>query len=431
MISRYTLPEMGRLWTDEAKYSAWLEVEIEAAKAMAALGIIPKDVIPAIESKAGFDVDRINEIEREVNHDVIAFLTSVAEKVGPEAKHLHFGMTSSDVLDTSLSLIMKRAAAIIDAKIGVALGKIKELALKYKHSPTIGRTHGVFAEPTTAGLKFAVWYTELSRGRARFAAATERIAVGKISGAVGNFANLDPKVEEMVCARLGLKPAEVSTQVIQRDRHAEFVTALAILASSLEKCATEIRHLQRTEVGEMMEGFAKGQKGSSAMPHKRNPITAERISGIARMVRGYAVSAMENIPLWHERDIAHSSVERVIIPDSCIIVDYGLQKFIDLLSGLVVNEQKMHDNIFLGGGIVFSQRLLLKLAGPVGSREDAYRMVQRNAMAAWEGKGLFKELAKQDADIRKHLKESEIDECFDLTYYTRNVDAIFKRVFGS
>lgn len=422
---------MGKLWTDEAKYGAWLEVEVEAARAMASLGLIPKEAIPAIESRAGFDVDRINEIEREVNHDVIAFLTSVAEKVGPEAKYLHFGMTSSDVLDTSLSLLMKRAAAIIDKKIEIALGKIRDLAMKYKMTPTIGRTHGVFAEPTTAGLKFAIWYTELSRGRARFTAATERIAVGKISGAVGNFANLDPKVEEMVCARLGLKPAEVSTQVIQRDRHAEFITTLAILASSLEKFATEIRHLQRTEVSEMMEGFTKGQKGSSALPHKRNPITAERITGIARMVRGYAVSAMENIPLWHERDIAHSSVERVIIPDSCIIVDYGLQKFIELLSGLVVNDKRMHENIFYGGGIVFSQRLLLKLAGPVGSREDAYCMVQRNAMAAWDSGGSFRDLVKKDTDITKHLNSAEIDECFDLTYYTRHVDAIFARVFRS
>ncbi|MCM2271068.1 MAG: adenylosuccinate lyase [candidate division Zixibacteria bacterium] len=429
MISRYTLPEMGKLWTDEAKYAAWLEVEVEAARAMASMGIIPKEAIPAIESKAGFDVNRINEIEREVNHDVIAFLTSVAEKIGPEAKYLHFGMTSSDVLDTSLSLLMKRAAAIIDKKIESALARIKDLALKYKSTPTIGRTHGVFAEPTTVGLKFAIWYTELSRGKARFAAATERISVGKISGAVGNFANLDPKIEEMVCARLGLRAAEVSTQVIQRDRHAEFITALAILASSLEKFATEIRHLQRTEVSEMMEGFSKGQKGSSAMPHKRNPITAERITGIARMVRGYAISAMENIPLWHERDIAHSSVERVIIPDTCIIVDYGLQKFIDLLAGLVVNEKRMHENIFYGGGIVFSQRLLLKLAGPVGSREEAYRMVQRNAMAAWESNGSFRDLAKQDADISKHLSAAEIDECFDLTYYTKHVDAIFARVF--
>lgn len=429
MIKRYTLPEMGALWTEEAKFQTWLEVEVEAARVMAERHIIPQAAYKAIKAKANFDVKRINEIEKEVNHDVIAFLTSVAEYVGPQAKYLHYGMTSSDVLDTSLSLQMKRAAGIIDKKIATALGVIKKLALAHKRTPCIGRTHGVLAEPTTLGLKFAVWYTELGRARARFAAATERIAVGKLSGAVGNFANLDPAIEEAVCRRLGLRPAEVSTQVVQRDRHAEYVTALALLASSLEKFATEIRNLQRTEIGEMSEGFAKGQKGSSAMPHKKNPITAERITGIARLLRGYALSAMENIPLWHERDIAHSSVERVIIPDSTIIVDYGLQKFIDLLTGLVINEKRMYENIFYGGGLVFSQRLLLKLAGPVGSRETAYRLVQRNALAAFEGKGLFRELVLRDKDITRHLTAAEIGSCFDLDYYLKNVDKIFRRVF--
>ncbi|MEW6050080.1 MAG: adenylosuccinate lyase [Candidatus Zixiibacteriota bacterium] len=430
MIARYTLPEMGALWSEEAKFQTWLEVEIEAARAMAQLRLIPASVARAIENKARFDVARINAIEKEVNHDVIAFLTCVGEYVGKDARYLHFGMTSSDVLDTALSLQMKRAAGIIDAKIVKALALIKGLAKKHKNTPCIGRTHGVLAEPTTAGLKFAMWYTELTRARVRFAAATENISVGKISGAVGNFANLDPKVEEAVCKRLGLKPAEVSTQVIQRDRHAEYILALALLCSSLEKFATEIRNLQRTEIGEMMEGFAKGQKGSSAMPHKRNPITAERITGIARMLRGYAVAAMENVPLWHERDIAHSSVERVIIPDATIVTDYGLEKFIGLLSGLVVNEKRMLENIYYGGGLVFSQRLLLKLAGPAGSRERAYRMVQRNALAASEGKGLFRELVKRDEEVTQYLKEAEIDECFDVAYYTRNVGKIFKRVFG-
>jgi len=429
MIKRYTLPEMGALWTEEAKFQTWLEVEVEAAHVMADRRIIPQAAYKAIKAKAKFDVKRITEIEKEVNHDVIAFLTSVAEYVGPQAKYLHFGMTSSDVLDTALSLQMKRAAGIIDQKIVAALGLIKKLALVHKKTPCIGRTHGVLAEPTTLGLKFAVWYTELGRARARFTSATERIAVGKISGAVGNFANLDPAIEEAVCRRLGLKPAEVSTQVVQRDRHAEYVTTLALLASSLEKFATEIRNLQRTEIGEMSEGFGKGQKGSSAMPHKRNPITAERITGIARLVRGYALSAMENIPLWHERDIAHSSVERVIIPDSTIIVDYGLQKFIDLLAGLVINEKRMYENIFYGGGLVFSQRLLLKLTGPVGSREDAYRLVQRNAMAAFEGKGLFRELVLRDKEILKHVSAADISGCFDLAYYMKNVDKIFRRVF--
>ena len=316
MIERYTLPEMGALWTDQSKYETWLEVEVEAARAMAELKMIPASAFKIIARKAAFSTDRVNKIEAEVNHDVIAFLTAVSEKVGPASRYLHYGMTSSDVLDTALSLQMKRAAAIIDAKVVIALGEIKRLAVKYKMTPCIGRTHGVLAEPTTAGLKFAVWYTELTRRREMLARATKTISVGCISGAVGNFANLDPKVEEKVCKRLGLTPAAVSTQVLQRDRHAEFITALSLLTSSLEKFATEIRNLQRTEIGEMMEGFSKKQKGSSAMPHKRNPITAERISGIARLLRGYAVSAMENVTLWHERDIAHSSVERVMRPMS-------------------------------------------------------------------------------------------------------------------
>jgi adenylosuccinate lyase len=421
---------MGELWSDETKYRTWLEVEVEAARAMARYGIIPKAAFDVIVKKADFDIHRIDEIEREVNHDVIAFLTSVEEYVGEEAKYIHFGMTSSDVLDTALSLNMKRAAVIIDKKIATALKLIKKLAVKYKDAPCIGRTHGVLAEPMTAGLKFAVWYSELDRARARFEDAAEGIAVGKISGAVGNFANLDPKIEAAVCKRLKLQPAAVSTQVLQRDRHAAYLTALALMGSSLEKFATEIRNLQRTEIGEMAEGFSKGQKGSSAMPHKKNPITAERITGIARLLRGYALSGMENIPLWHERDIAHSSVERIIIPDATTIADYGLQKFIDVLSGLVVNQKRMYENIYRGGGLVFSQRLLLKLAGPVGSRDKAYRMVQRNGLLASEGKGLFSELVKADKEISRYLTPSEIDNCFDLRYYTKNVDKVFSRVFG-
>jgi len=430
MIARYTLQEMGALWTDETKFKTWLEVEIEAARAMAKHKIIPMAAFKTIEKKANFDIDRINEIEAEVNHDVIAFLTSVAEFVGEDAKYLHYGLTSSDILDTALALLMKRAAAIIDKKIVTALKVIKALALRYKMTPCVGRTHGVLAEPTTVGLKFALWYTELTRARERFHHATEAVSVGKLSGAVGNFANLDPKIETAVCKRLGLKAAEVSTQVVQRDRHAHYITALALLGSSLEKFATEIRNLQRTEIGEMAEGFTKGQKGSSAMPHKKNPITAERITGIARLLRGYAVSAMENIPLWHERDIAHSSVERIIIPDTTIIADYALHKFIELLRGLVINEKRMLENIFYRGGLVFSQRLLLKLADPVGSREKAYRLVQKHGLAAAEGKGLFRELVKSDREIRQYLSDAEIDSCFDLGYYTRHVDKIFKRVFG-
>ncbi len=429
MIERYTLPEMGALWGDEAKFRSWLEVEIEAARAMARHKLIPAKAVKVIEKKADFDIDRINEIEAEVNHDVIAFLTSVSEFVGEEAKYLHFGMTSSDMLDTALALTLKRASAIIDKKLATVLKQIKSLALKHKKTPCMGRTHGVLAEPTTAGLKFAVWYTELNRRRAMFKKATEGISVGMISGAVGNFANLDPKIEAEVCRGLKLRPAEVSTQVIQRDRHAEYVTSLALVASSLEKFATDIRNLQRTEIGEMAEGFTKGQKGSSAMPHKKNPITAERITGIARLLRGYALAAMENVPLWHERDIAHSSVERIILPDATIIIDYGLQKFIGLLSGLVVDRKRMLENVYYKGGVVFSQRLLLKLTGLVGSRDQAYRMVQRHAMAAVAGQGLFRENVSNDSDIGKYLNKHEIDECFDLAHYTRHVDAVFKRVF--
>ena len=430
MIERYTLPEMGALWSDEAKFRTWLEVEIEAARAMARHKLIPAKAVKVIEKKADFDIDRINEIEAEVDHDVIAFLTSVSEFVGEEAKYLHFGMTSSDMLDTALALTLKRASAIIDKKLAMALKQIKSLALKHKKTLCMGRTHGVLAEPTTAGLKFAVWYTELSRRREMFKKATEGISVGMISGAVGNFANLDPRIETEVCRRLKLRPAEVSTQVIQRDRHAEYLTSLALVATSMEKFATEIRNLQRTEIGEMAEGFTKGQKGSSAMPHKKNPITAERITGIARLLRGYSLAAMENVPLWHERDIAHSSVERVILPDATIVLDYGLQKFIGLLSGLVVDRERMLENVYYKGGVVFSQRLLLKLTGLIGSRDLAYRMVQRHAMAAVAGQGLFRENVSNDPDIGKYLSKREIEECFDLAYYVRNVDAVFKRVFG-
>jgi adenylosuccinate lyase len=429
MIDRYTLPEMAALWSEESKFQSWLEVEVEAAKAMAEAKIIPTSAYKAIKAKAKFDIKRIDEIEAEVNHDVIAFLSAVSEHVGEQAKYLHFGMTSSDIVDTALALRMKRAAAIIDKKITEAMKVVKKLALKYKDTPCIGRTHGVLAEPMTAGLKFTLWYADLQRARERFSVTTANMAVGKISGSVGNFANLDPNIEAAVCKSLGLKAAPVSTQVLQRDRHADYINALALLASCLEKFATEIRSLQRPEIGEMSEGFTKGQKGSSSMPHKKNPITCERICGIARMVRGYAVTEMENIALWHERDISHSSVERVIIPDATTIVDYSLKKFIDVCNGLVVNEDRMMRNIYFGGGLVFSQRVLLRLAGPVGSRDTAYRMVQRNAMAAHEGKGGFRDLIKKDADIRAHLSEAEIDDCFDLKYYTRNIGKIYRRVF--
>ncbi len=430
MIPRYTLPEMGQLWSDDSKFGFWLDVELAACRAMADMKMIPQKAWLNIRKKAAFNINRINEIEAETNHDVIAFLTSVGEFVGPDSKYIHFGMTSSDVLDTALSLQMKQAAGIIDKKLATALTKIKKYALKYKMTPIIGRTHGVAAEPTTLGLKFAVWYTELERGRQRFKIAADEAAVGAISGAVGNFANVDPEIEARVCKYLGLQVDKVSTQVIQRDRHAAYIGALAVLASSMEKIATEIRNLHRTEIGEVMEGFAKGQKGSSAMPHKKNPITVERISGIARLVRGYALSAMENVTLWHERDIAHSSVERVIIPDSTTIVDYGLKIFNDVLDRLTINPKRMIENINCYGGVVFSQRLLLKLTKALSSREMAYLIVQRNAMKSYNGKSGFKELVLSDPEITGVLKADEIEECFEMSYYLKNVDKVFKRVFG-
>jgi adenylosuccinate lyase len=430
MIPRYTLPEMGELWSEESKFRRWLEVELAVCRAMADFGIIPKKAFRNIEKKAAFDIKRINEIEATTNHDVIAFLTSVSEFVGPDSKYIHFGMTSSDVLDTALSLQLKKAAEIIDKKIQTTLDLIRKLAFKYKTTPIIGRTHGIIAEPTTLGLKFAVWYAELERGRERFKAAAASSAVGAISGAVGNFANIDPKIETRACQYLGLEADKASTQVIQRDRHAAYISALAILASSLEKFATEIRNLQRTEIGELAEGFAPGQKGSSAMPHKKNPITAERVTGISRLLRGYALSAMENIALWHERDIAHSSVERVIIPDSAIAVDYALKIFNDILSRLVVDEKRMLENIYRFGGIVFSQRVLLKLTDEIGNRDRAYLIVQRNAMKAYEEERSFQELLKEDKEALQYLSEGDIDSCFDLEYYMKNVSKIFKRVFG-
>lgn len=430
MIDRYTLPEMGAIWTEESKFRTWLKVEIAASRALADLGLIPKKAFRCIEKKADFSLRRIETIETRVDHDVIAFLTAVGEKVGPDSKYIHYGMTSSDVLDTSLALLLKQASVLIDKKISRSLSLIRKLAKKHRQTPVMGRTHGVLAEPTSLGLKFAMWYTELDRARKRFKAAVKEISVGKISGAVGNFANLDPVVEQKVCRELGLKPAPVSTQIVQRDRHAAFLTSLAILSSSLEKFATEIRNQQRTEVGEMQEGFARGQKGSSAMPHKKNPITCERIAGMARVMRGNALAAMENIALWHERDITHSSVERVIIPDSCILIDYLLHKFNRVMENLVINKERMLENIYISGGIVFSQRLLLKLTGPVGSREKAYRLVQENAMKAHNGEGLFIDLVKADSRIRKFLSEEEINQCFTLDYYLRNVPKIFKRVFG-
>jgi len=349
MIPRYTLPEMGRIWTDDAKYGFWLDVEIAVCKAMAEKGLIPKKSLNTIVKKADFNIDRINEIEAVTNHDVIAFLTSVAEFVGDDAQYIHFGMTSSDMLDTALSLQMKKAAEIIDKKLAASLKKLKSLSKKYMMTPIIGRTHGVAAEPTTLGLKFAVWYMEIERGRERFKIAAKNAAVGAISGAVGNSANIDPSIEAKACRLLGLKVEKISTQVIQRDLHAEYITALAILMTTIETFGTEIRSLHRTEISEVQEGFAKGQKGSSAMPHKKNPIACEKLSGLARLLRGYSITAMENIPLWNERDISHSSAERVIFPDSTIAVDYGINLFNDVLDRLVVDKKRMLENIYTNG----------------------------------------------------------------------------------
>jgi adenylosuccinate lyase len=429
MIARYTLPEMGAIWTEEHKFETWLQVEIAASRALADLKVIPRQAFRQIARKAAFTVRRIEQIEATVDHDMIAFVTCVAETIGPAGRYLHYGLTSSDVLDTATAVRLKESSALIDAKLTRTLVLVRSLARRHKMTPIIGRTHGVFAEPTSLGLKFAMWYAELERARIRFRAAAAEVAVGKLSGAVGNFANLDPKVEEKVCRELGLKPAPVSTQIIQRDRYAAYMTSLALLGSSLEKFATEIRNLQRTEVGEMQEGFAKGQKGSSAMPHKKNPITAERVAGLARVLRGNALAAMENIALWHERDITHSSVERVILPDSCILIDYVLHKFNGILEKLVINKKRMRENIFLSGGVVFSQRLLLKLTGPAGSREAAYRMVQENAMKAHNGEGRFIDLVKADRRITALISVGEIDDCFTLDYYLRNVSKVFKRVF--
>lgn len=427
MIARYTTPEIGGLWTDSHKYDTWLQVELTVAQVQAEMKMIPKSAYLQLKSKAAYSVRRIEKIEREVKHDVIAFLTSVSENVGPAAKYLHFGMTSSDLVDTAQGVILKQAGETILSELEPVIKKVRQKAIKYKKTPVIGRTHGVHAEPTTIGLKFLMWYQELLRQRERLVHATKQVAVGKISGAVGNFANLDPKVEAAVCRRLKIEAAPISTQIIQRDRHAEFLAAIALLGASLEKFAVEIRALQRTEILEMEEGFSKGQKGSSAMPHKRNPVTCEKISGLARVLRGNLVAGMENIPLWHERDISHSSVERVILPDSTILIVYLLKEFSRVMDTLLVYPKRAQRNIDLTGGLVFSGRLLLKLAEKCGSRETAYRLVQWNAMAGWAGKGRFIDLVSADQEIARYLTRKEIAECFDMKYYFRHVDKIYQR----
>jgi adenylosuccinate lyase len=430
MISRYTRPEMGRIWEDENRYAKWLKVEISACEAMAEEGLIPGEAVQNIRKKAAFSVERILEIEEETKHDIIAFLTNVEEHVGPDSRYIHLGLTSSDILDTSFALLLKEAMELIIQDVRDFLKVIKDRALEHKYTVTIGRSHGIHAEPTTFGLKLAVWYSEMNRNLKRLAEANDIIGYGKLSGAVGTFANVSPKVESLACKKLGLKPADISTQIIQRDRHAQYFTSLAILAGTMEKIAVEIRHLQRTEVLEAEEPFAKGQKGSSAMPHKKNPIGCENISGLARLVRSNCLAAMENMALWHERDISHSSVERVIAPDSTIIIDYMLHRLTGIISGLVVHPDRMTENLNKTKGLIFSQQILIRLAERGVERQKAYVMVQRNAMKVWDTGHDFKGLIMEDDEIGKYLGNAEIEEVFNLEYHLKHVDDIFERVFG-
>ena len=430
MIPRYTRAEMGRIWSDENKFRQWLAVEIAATETLAEAGIVPKSAARAIRSKGDFEVKRIHEIEAEVKHDVIAFTTAVAEKVGPESRWLHYGLTSNDVVDTAQALQVKAASESILAGINRLREVLRKRAFEFQHTPQIGRTHGIHAEPITFGLKLANWYAEMTRNRDRFAGAAEDMRVGKFSGAVGNFAHLDPEMEVAMCARLDLRPDPITTQVISRDRHANYIATLAVICSSLDKIAVEIRHLQRTEVREAEEYFSEKQKGSSAMPHKRNPVTLEQISGLARVVRANAQAAFENVALWHERDISHSSVERVILPDSTILTDYLLDKTANLVERMIVYPQRMQANLDSTGGLVFSGQLLLDLVENGVVREDAYRIVQRNAMRAWNEGLNFRELIHSDPEITGRVPREQIDRAFDLKRQLRNVDKIFARVFG-
>lgn len=429
MIERYSLPEMSSLWTDEYKFSTWLEVEIAACEAWAKLGKIPEAAVKRIKSKARFNTENILKIEETVKHDVIAFLTDVGGYVGKDAQYIHYGLTSSDVLDTATALILKRSGDLLVVGVKSLLSEIRKKARRYKYQPKVGRTHGIHAEPTSLGLTFAIWYAELERDLERLKRAIESVAVGKLSGAVGTFANIDPRVEKYVCHKLKLKPAPVSTQIVQRDRHAEFIWALAVTASSLDKFAVEIRHLQKTEVHELEEGFSKGQKGSSAMPHKKNPITCERISGMARLARAHLSVALENIPLWHERDISHSSVERVIFPDSTILLDYMLHKFTEIVRDLRVYPRNLQANLDMTGGLIYTGKILLEVTERLGSREKAYSLIQKVAHTAWEKGGSFKEELLAEPSISKHFSVDEIEAMFDFKPYLKHVDMIFKRVF--
>jgi adenylosuccinate lyase len=429
MIERYSRPEMVHIWTAENRFRIWLEIETLACEAQAELGVIPKEVVPVIRAKGNFDIARIDAIEAEVKHDVIAFLTSVAEYVGPEARFIHQGMTSSDVLDTCLSVQLVQAADELLADLDMVLESIKKRAYEHKDTVCIGRSHGIHAEPVTFGLKLASFYAEMQRNRVRLAAARVNIATGAISGAVGTFANIDPYVEEYVCAKMGLTPEPVSTQVIPRDRHAEYFCVLAVIASSMERIAIEVRHMQRTEVLEAEEFFSKGQKGSSAMPHKRNPILSENLTGQARYIRSLCIPALENVALWHERDISHSSVERYIAPDATVALDFSLRRLNGLIKNLVVYPENMTRNLNQMKGLVFSQKILLDLTQAGVSREDSYRLVQRNAMKVWEQGADFQTELLADQEVIGALGEARIRGAFDLNYHLKHVDTIFKRVF--
>src|SRR5437764_8962669 len=430
MIERYTLPEMGALWSEETKFQKWLDVEIAVCEVHAEMGTIPRDALEQIKSRARFTVARIHEIERTTDHDVIAFTTALAESIGDAARFVHYGLTSSDVVDTANALLLRDACALLLQKIDALMAVLRRRAYEFKDTPQIGRTHGVHAEPTSFGLTFALWYDEMRRNRARLERARDSVAVGKISGAVGAFAHLDPVVEEKVCARLGLRAAPVSTQIIQRDIYAEYLCTLAVVASSLDKFALQIRHWQRTEVREAEERFKPGQKGSSAMPHKRNPILSERICGMARLLRGYAVVGLEDVALWHERDISHSSAERVVLPDASTALDYMLAKSASLVSTLVVYPERMLENLRATRGLVFSGQLLLALTRAGVSREQAYEWVQRNAMKTWDEGGDFRTHVLADSDISSRLPSEEVEHAFSLDGYILNVDAVFERVFA-
>lgn len=428
MIERYTRKEMGAIWTDENKYRAWLNIEVLACEAMNKLGEVPAAALRQIKQKAAFSVKRIEKIEAEVNHDVIAFLTNVAEHVGPAARYIHKGLTSSDILDTALSLQMVQAADLLIRDVKAVRTAAAAKAKKYKFTPMIGRSHGVHAEPITFGLKMALMYDEFGRALRRLEAARDIICVGQLSGAVGTHAHLDPFVEKYVCQKLHLRPAAISTQILQRDRHADYLSALALVGASVERWAQEFRHLQRTEVHEVEEFFGKGQKGSSAMPHKKNPIIGERLCGMARLLRGYALAAMENVPLWHERDISHSSAERVIVPDATIALDYMLVKLENLVRTLVVYPKNMQRNLDLTGGLIHSQQVLLLLTENKVSREEAYRMVQRNAMACWETGRPLRELILADADVMRRISPEQVKKAFDVSVHFRDVNRTFKNL---